>query len=474
MKMKSAKKIKTIKSGCVSLALMTALSACSSGNGGNADGEQPAVKTKDGKTVVSISVLKNDRFLETAEKQFEKAHPDIDIQIQAAVATPEMGKMVTKAIGGEENPADVEKFVSTVNTELMSGKGADIIAVQDLPFNKYAEKGLLVDLRALMKDDKTFNLQDYYEGIMDAVTNSEGKQAAVPVKFSLDIMLGSNADLTQAGVKVDDSKWTWADFAEIAHKIAKDEDGDGKPDRYAMTGMTKEQLLKLMVESSYEHYVDTAGKKASFDSGDFAAMLENLKSLYDDGLINDQMAGRGQQSFGHMNLMMPMELVMLPQMMFQGDGGGEVFQTPSGGEAKGMTFDSDLMLALNAKSGAKKEAWEFLKYLLSAEMQGTPGMFGFSVRKDMTAKQVEESMKMLTSGNMKMSTPEGEVSPPTMTDADIKKIVDMIPRIKRYSGEDNAIMDMVKEEAAAFFEGRKSAEEAAKQLQNRATIYLNE
>ncbi|WP_308637639.1 ABC transporter substrate-binding protein [Paenibacillus silvisoli] len=474
--MKNKKKTK-LAAGCVSLALMTAITACSSGGGGNAGGnanaEQTAVKTEDGKTVVSVSVMQNDRFLQAAEASFEKAHPDIDIQINAAVATPEMGKVVRRAGGGQdpETEANREKFVNSVNTELMSGKGADIIAVQDLPFDKYAEKGLLADLRSLMKEDKDFNLQDYYEGVMDAVTK-DGKQAALPIRFSLDIMLASQAELAGAGVSVDDSKWTWKDFADIARKLAKDEDGDGKPDKYTMSGMSKDRMLKLMVESSYEHYVDTAGKKASFDQGDFAAMLENLKGLYDEGLVNDGMPGPGQQSFGHMNLMMPMDLVMTPQLMFEGK--GQVYQTPSGGEAKGMTYDSDLMLALNAKSGAKQEAWAFMKYLLSAEAQGTPGIMGFSVRKDMTAKQVEESMKMFENGNLKISGPDGEISPPTMTDEDIKTIVDTIPRIKRFSGDDSAIMKMVLEEAAAFFEGRKSAEEAAKQLQNRATIYLNE
>ncbi|SFT20378.1 ABC transporter substrate-binding protein [Paenibacillus sp. BC26] len=470
--MKSTKKLRTIQTGCVSLALMTALAACSSGNNGNAESGQPtAAKTKDGKTIVTVSVLENDRFLQTAEKEFEKAHPDIDIQVNALVATPDTGGMVKKTMGADEDSADKEKFVNTINTELMSGKGADLIAVQDLPFNKYAEKGLLADLRPLMEEDKSYNSQDYYEGLMEAVT-SGGKQAALPVKFSLDVMLGDAAELTAAGVKLDDSKWTWKEFTDIAHKLAKDEDGDGKPDRYTLSGMPKEQLLKLMVESSYEHFVDAAGKKASFDTGDFAALLENLKGLYDDGLVSEGRPGPGQQMFGHMDLMMPMDMIMLPEMMFQGK--GEVFQTPSGGEAKGMTFGSELMLGLNAKSGAKQEAWEFMKYLLSAEMQGTPGMMGFSVRKDMTAKQVEESKKMFESGNIKLAGPDGEITPPAITDEDIKTIVDTIPRIKRFVEVDGAIVTMVKEEAEAFLEGRQSAEEAAKKLQNRATIYLNE
>ncbi|MBM7567710.1 hypothetical protein JOC55_004683 [Paenibacillus sacheonensis] len=52
--------------------------------------------------------------------------------------------------------------------------------------------------------------------------------------------------------------------------------------------------------------------------------------------------------------------------------------------------------------------------------------------------------------------------------------MDTIPWIKRLVEVNGAIVAMGKEEAEAFLEGRQSAEEAAKKLQNRATIYLNE
>ncbi|MBM7567711.1 hypothetical protein [Paenibacillus sacheonensis] len=102
-----------------------------------------------------------------------------------------------------------------------------------------------------------------------------------------------------------------------------------------------------------------------------------------------------------------MDMIMFPEIMFQVN--SDVFQTRSGGEAKGMTFGSELMLGLNANSGAKQEAWAFMKYLLFAERQGTPGMMGFSVIKDMTAKQVEESKIMFESGNIKLAGPDGEI-----------------------------------------------------------------
>ena len=39
---------------------------------------------------------------------------------------------------------------------------------------------------------------------------------------------------------------------------------------------------------------------------------------------------------------------------------------------------------------------------------------------------------------------------------------------------DQSIIDIVKEEAAAYFAGQKSAEDVAKLVQSKANIYINE
>jgi hypothetical protein len=47
-------------------------------------------------------------------------------------------------------------------------------------------------------------------------------------------------------------------------------------------------------------------------------------------------------------------------------------------------------------------------------------------------------------------------------------------QINGYLFQDQIIMDMIMQEAYNFFSGAKSAEEAARTLQNKADLYLNE
>ncbi|MCC2683729.1 MAG: hypothetical protein K0R75_628, partial [Paenibacillaceae bacterium] len=141
-------------------ALILATTACQ---------EKPAATSADGQKTVTISVMTSDRFLELAKQKFEASHPDIRIEIKESVAAPSMptgGPFGAGAPGGpggngpagqnksvmlsKPDPKNIEKYVSTVNTELMSGKASDIIAMDSLPFKKYADKNLLANVKELM------------------------------------------------------------------------------------------------------------------------------------------------------------------------------------------------------------------------------------------------------------------------------------------------------------------------------------
>lgn len=65
---------------CIGI-LMTSMTACSSGGSGElASTEKPV--SKEGQTVVTLSMQQSSAFYQAAEKKFEEKYPDIDLQIQ--------------------------------------------------------------------------------------------------------------------------------------------------------------------------------------------------------------------------------------------------------------------------------------------------------------------------------------------------------------------------------------------------------
>lgn len=459
--------------------LCAALTACAGGNGGNegaqaASGDAP--KTADGKTAVTMTVMTKDRFLTEAEQKFEAAHPDIDVQIEEIVPadTSSGDKIMVKtgpggAAGGPK-PEDVDKYVNSVNTAIMSGNASDIIAVENLPVDKYVDKGLLADWNELAAGDSGFNKSDYYENIFNGVSNGNGWYG-IPTSVSLDAMLGDASLLQRNGM--DDRTWTWDQFVGLLEKTKE----DGK---YGIANMEPAQLLQLLAESVYGELVTKDGSSASFDAAAFRTYMENVKKLYDEGIATSEQMGMDSSSFSRTNMANP-----LTAALKVGGESRDLLRPPGTGEDEGIPFKSNQVLALNAKSKAKDAAWAFVKYLLSDEMQSSLSLSNFPVHRAAVKNKLVETQQMLqnqgsgdSGGGKKMRIqlkgPDGQAITPELTDEDIQRVVDLMPSVGKYSNKDPKVMSMITEESAAYFSGSKSSDAVAKSLANRINTYLNE
>ena len=67
-----------------------------------------------------------------------------------------------------------------------------------------------------------------------------------------------------------------------------------------------------------------------------------------------------------------------------------------------------------------------------------------------------------------------EVETGNITEAEAQKIKEFIYRSTNMPNYDQKVQDIITEEAAAFFNGQKSAEDVAKIIQSRVTIYVQE
>ncbi|WP_028612830.1 ABC transporter substrate-binding protein [Paenibacillus harenae] len=473
------RKRKAWQSGALIL-LCAAMTACSGGKANNETSGTPessnsAPETTDGKTAVTMSVLTKDRFLTEAEQKFEAANPDIDIQIEELVPADTSGgdKMVMRKGGEDTGPKqeDVEKYANNVNTAIMSGNATDIISVEYLPVDKYAEKGLLSDWNEAAGEDAGFNKSDYYENVFAGVSRGEGWYG-IPTSFSLDAMLGDIALLEQNGL--DDKTWTWDQFVDLIGKTS----GDGK---FGISMMAPEALLRYLTESVYGQLVKKDGDSATFDADAFQSYMEKIRQMYDNGLATADRMGPANTSFSYSSMPSPMEAAIKPQAV-----GGEpldMIRPPGTGQDEGYPFKSGQVLGLNAKSEVKEAAWSFVKYLLSEEMQSSRSLMSFPVNKTALSNKLIETRNMLegtsTGGDGKKNSimirgADGETVTPKLSDEDIEKIKNLMPNIGKYSNQDPKVLSMIAEESAAYFSGSKSADAVAGSLANRINTYLNE
>ncbi|GMX66623.1 extracellular solute-binding protein [Paenibacillus elgii] len=453
----------TLGIGLLVLAVTT--TACLNSNEKNeVGGSNITSGSTGGKKVVTIAIVQKDPagWLEQAEAAYESKYPNVDIVIKEYVALPERSSGAFM-INGQVSPADLEKYRNAINTDLMSGKGADIVSVSELNYKKYADKGVLTDLGALMKKDPEFDPVKLFGNVMDAA-NGGGEKVVAPIWFDIHTVTSA---LGPEQLKVDDASWTWSDLLQQGAKLAKDLPGDLE----IMGGIAPAALLRAIVMSDYDHYINQEKKTASFDTGKFAGLLNQLKELYGARMLsaNHDKAIENRDIFRNESFRSPM--FALETLLSK----RQIWNQPVSGKHAGLRFSSNMMLAINAKSGVTDEAWKFLSYLLSEEAQSNPAMFTwFPMNKAAVAVKLKQAASAPAQSKTTGASSDNAQEPVKVTAQTTEQLMTYIGQPGYFQGSDPRLMDIVETETAAFFAGEKTAETVAKLIQNRAKTYLNE
>ncbi|SCW65643.1 multiple sugar transport system substrate-binding protein [Paenibacillus tianmuensis] len=433
---------------CVILAATT---ACGNSKETTASKEQP--KSKEGKTVVTVSLKESNPYYEAAAKKFKEKYPDIDVQIQSFKQP------------GEER-VDNEKYIKTTNTALLSGKGADMIEVTGLPVDKYVNQQLLLNMSDMLDLDKTVNKSDLQTNVLDAMKLNGGLYT-MPASFFLRAFVGDGDALQKANVKVDDKSWNWKQFEEIARKLVQ-QTASGKERRFALGNEQPEVILQEWVVDSYGQFIDRATRKAKFDSPAFTDLLRQVKKLYDDKIMTAQPMDNERPLFYSERIFSPADFIKGPYTKLSNP---KLLQKPHPeGKTGGVRIITTSELAIQAKSEGKEEAWKFMAFLLSEEVQSSPYEERFSLLKSVNEKKLDELQKQTKGGAYKLEA--GKTA--KVSEEDFARFKQFLHTADRYADEDVKVLNIIYDEAEAFFSGQKSAEEVAKLIQNRTTTYLNE
>ncbi|MEK3982699.1 extracellular solute-binding protein [Paenibacillus sp. FSL K6-3166] len=447
-------KMKSNKLGMLAMGMaMLATAACSNSGSESGTNDQGKPVSAEGKTVVNFSVRESSSFFEAAEKRFEEKYPDIDLQIQAVKKAEEDWK-----------PGDYEKYTKTTNTELLSGKGADILEVAELPFESYASKKLIANMNELLKQDTSLSGVDLQAKL--EVFKTDGDLYAIPFGYFMRGFIGDGNLL--ADESIDDSRWTWAEFAEVAKGLMCKESESGMDRRYALANEPPDLILWEIVVDGYANFVDVSGKKASFDSPKFVAAMQQVKKMYDDSIATAEPAEVGRQLFYSTVLSSPGNLIDEIHYYFANP---KLIGKPQAGTV-GTRLAPSVQLAIRDNSPVKDEAWKFISFLLSEEVQSMKERedYGFSMLDSVNEKELRDVQKQVNAGTYKL--PSGKK--PQVSAEQFAQYEQFMRSAGYFTRIDGKVVRMIGDESPAFFSGQKSADEVAKLIQNRATTYLNE
>ncbi|OBY77837.1 ABC transporter substrate-binding protein [Paenibacillus sp. KS1] len=430
------------------VALAMALTACAGGQ--NGESKQEGKQGRDGKKTLVLSVFQTDPVYAQAVKLYGEQHPDVDIQIKA----------YNKGEGSSQE-GDLEKYVNTTTTELLSGKGADLIDlnVSGLPIGKYVDKQALVNLSELMKQDPVFDSNSYEMNILDGA-KMRGGLYELPLRFSMDSLMGDAKAIQQSGVTFDDSTWTWGEFTKVGKRLAA-----SGGHTYSLGNTTPERMLNILFADNYARVVNEEQRPASFDASAFVGLMEQVKTMYAEKVVTDAEVSAGDYFFAPNLITSPEDYFSGPTMFYEQ---GKIYRKPlAAGQKAGGTFVASNKLGMNRNSKVQAEAWDFMKFLLSEEIQTMPGLRGFSVNKKVNEKMLKELEDKGT-----VESPTGSAI--QVQKADIDMVMQMLADANTAIMDNSKVQSIIEEEAKAYYNGQKSAQAVAELIANRVTTYLNE
>lgn len=364
--------------------------------------------------------------------------------------------------GTEFGPEEKERAASLLTTEILAGSRPDLVYFPDLQFwgtstinllspLPFIGQGLLLDLDPYVAQDPDLHAEDIL--IWDAL-HQYGGLYLVSDLFSVQTVVCAPS------FYADHAGWTIAEYLELEAAL---------PDGCRMFDAMDPAYFLLGIGSRYmQKALDLEQAACDFDNAEFIALLDSATKVreytpvWDGGVCNQMMKGtligcytdvRAPWSVAfdrtEAGRTEPMAYIGWPTP--DGSGGSDIHLLGS--------------LGVMADTAHKDACWQFVKYMimnpgyiydkkLEVRNQGFP----------LYIPAMPENPETLTDPN--------RLFEPLQSDADaFLALVDQCTTMNFY---DDAIMDIILEEAQELLAGNVTAAETAKNIQDRASLYMLE
>ena len=411
---------------------------------------------------------------------------------------------------------DYNAGIQKLNTEMLSGKLPDMIDINtyNMPVEQYAAKGFLTDLYELIDADPDMSRESFVQPVIKALESADGKLYQLPNTFAVSTAIALD--------KVAGDYDTW-NLAAVKDAMTKLQDGASVFDVYR----TKTDILQTCISRNIDAFVDWENGSAHFDSDEFKALLEfanQFPDTYDWENATDEENDSAQNRMNSgKQLMTDMYVSSFEDMLYQltGYNGGVKFVGyPSEDGTSNHTFQIDGAIAISSTCADKTAAWNFMKQFLTEDYQSGSNVWNFPINQKAFDQKMKDAMteeyQTDENGNVvkdengnpiripKMTyyttdagggvafaattetaastvviggsgvNEDGSISIYAMTQEQADQILDLINATTAVYGYDESILNIISDEAAAYFAGEKSLDDTANMIQSRVNLYVAE
>ena len=313
---------------------------------------------------------------------FQKANPDIYVKLETGIS-------------GEDAVTESDAL-RTLNTEIMAGKGPDIILLDGMS-ESYLEQGLLEDISDVIEEYTKNDL--LFENIIYAYTDKDGKVYSIPTKIKIPVVAGTTEYVSSV-----------TDLQTLSEALVKSAENSGKANEEKYVEMYTPSMLVSMLY--YANGSTWLNEDNTINEDNIKEFLEEAKKIYDAYVATydeDQYEeykksmqyyideyGEDTDIYYLDNYLSPMSIMdesakklavgvisgvdFIEQMYSLNKANEDITYALINGQTSGIFVPKNLM-GINAKSDNKEIAKKFISYLLSEESQSKESYDGLPINK---------------------------------------------------------------------------------------------
>lgn len=434
------------------------------------DPNVPAVPEKE----LTIYSLEENEDLQQAVSLYQAKHLDTFVSYEVGMKE---GGSVTR-----------EDAIKKLNTEVMAGSGPDLIVMDDLPFQSYVSKGLLLDLTDYLAQYSAE--EPLFDNVIDAL-KVDGKAYVAPATFGIPRLAGKESGVSGM-----------TDLSGIAAGVEAMRSAHPGDDIIGICDA--ETVLKRFAMTSAPIWISENG---SLNREAIGAFLEQSKRIYDaqmDGIRAEIVQAYSEEGNVGYSRNLPVDWTLAndifsyisgTQYLISGwidtaygymesasiektAGYEDSRVVPMQGECSGL-FLPKTMLGISAASAQIEDAKEFLSFFLSAEV--SQNYYGLPLNQNAYDIQLTPDERYLgedrSFGCLSLVNEEGLIVDFTIfwpTDEQTAAFKEELASVNTAYYSDSVLEDAVFQSGVLYVQGEASFEETLHEIEKQVAIYMAE
>ncbi|GAA0738788.1 ABC transporter substrate-binding protein [Clostridium oceanicum] len=445
---------------------------------------------------IKVYLLNSSFNIKKAVAEYASSNPDANVEIEYGITDENTG-------------ATLDDVIKKLNTEILAGKGPDVIFLDGLPIDSYIKQGILEDMSDVIS--KYTSEGKVFKGLKDA-SEVHGKIYSYPLSIEVPIMIGEKNDIN----KMTDLKSFTNTIKDLGSKsdkriidreltplelISKMYYAYGYDWLNEDKSINKEKLKDFMTKAKdiYKINNEKYGKYVAennipserTNSEKINKKSEPLNKILNEVKIDEELS----QSIYPNSLYTEKEPSQLEiGTISQGESFSEIVTSKMNNKKldykilsrnnKNMIIPID-QIGINAKSGDKEIAKDFVKYLLSENVQNNIRMsfpvnkksFDNNIRKIPAYPNYTPYLDKTNNRTVTGEAPKKDGSKYKIywqNEDDIKKLKDEIGKVKILPKADIMFLNGVIKEFESYVTDKIDVDKAIKNVIDNLELYLTE